>query len=106
MLNRFLKITAIVAPLHFLATTICIFLWIREWLEGTTYSELLFAFLAKLFVQPLTAIFGWFGIDLGSSSWALLFLALNSLIWGAAIAALVSLTRRRSTHATAHAEGV
>jgi hypothetical protein len=105
MLKRFLKITAIIAPMHFLATTICIFLWIKEWLEGTNYSELLFAFLAKLFVQPSTAILSWFGIDLGSSSWGLLFLAVNSVIWGAAIAALLSVTGRRSTDTTTQAVG-
>ncbi|MGA8221458.1 MAG: hypothetical protein WB780_07355, partial [Candidatus Acidiferrales bacterium] len=57
-------------------------------------------FLADLFVQPLTAILDRLGIDFGSSPWELVFLVLNSLIWGAGIAAIISMTRHRPTQAT------
>jgi|HubBroStandDraft_6_1064221.scaffolds.fasta_scaffold303843_2 hypothetical protein len=104
MSKRFLNLTAIVASVHLLATMIFCFLAIRTLLDDVfghlTYSERVYNFLADLFVQPSTAILNWFGIDLGSSPWGLVYLVLNSLIWGAAIATLISVTARQSRHAT------
>jgi hypothetical protein len=110
MSKRFFKLTAIVAPVHLLATIIFCFLAIRTLFDDVfghlTYSERVYNFFADLFLQPSTAILNRFGIDLGSSPWELFFLVLNSLIWGAAIAALISVTVRRSRHATPRAESV
>ena len=96
MSKRFFKLTAIVAPVHLLATIIFCFLAIRTLFDGVfghlTYSERVYNFFADLFIQPSTAILNLFGIDLRSSPWGLFFLVLNSLIWGAAIAALISVT--------------
>jgi hypothetical protein len=103
MPKRFFKLTAIVTPLHALATIACNFLALRAMFDDVrylTHSQRVYDFLADLFVQPLTAILERVGIDFGSSRWELVFLVLNSLIWGAAIAAVISMTRRRSTHVT------
>jgi len=100
MSKRFFKLTAIVAPVHLLATIIFCFLAIRTLFDDVlghlTYPERVYNFFADLFLQPSTAILNRFGIDLGSSPWGLVFLVLNSLIWGVAIAALISVTARRS----------
>jgi hypothetical protein len=102
MSKLFFKLTAIVTPFHVLATLACNFLALRTIFEDVrhpTYPQRVYDFLADIFVQPLTAILDRVGIDFGSSPWELVFLLLNSLIWGAAIAAIISMTRRRSTHA-------
>jgi hypothetical protein len=100
MSKRFFKLTAIVAPVHLLATLIFCFLAIRTLFDAVfghlTYLERVYNFLADFCIQPATAILNRFGIDLGSSPWGLVFLVLNSLICGAAIAALISVTPRRS----------
>ena len=101
MSKRFFKLTAIIAPVHLIATIIFCFLAIRTLFDGLlghlTYSERVYNFFADLFLQPSTAILNRSGIDLFSSPWELVFLVLNSLIWGAAIAALI-VTVRRSRH--------
>jgi hypothetical protein len=110
MSKRFFKLTAIVAPVHLIATIIFCFLAIRTLFDGVfghlTYSERVYNFCADFLTQPSTAILNQFGIDLGSSPWGLLFLVLNSLICGAAIAALISVTVRRSRHSIPRAESV
>jgi hypothetical protein len=110
MSKRFFKLTAIVAPVHLLATIVFCFLAIGTLFDGVfghlTYSERVYNFFADLFTQPSTVILNQFGIDLGSSPWGLFFLVLNSLIWGAAIAALISVTVRRSRHSISRAESV
>jgi|SRR5271166_4531474 len=110
MSKRFFKLTAIVTPVHALVTIIFCFLAIRTLFDGVlgqlTYSERVYNFCADLFLQPSTAILNRFGIDLGSSPWGLFFLVLNSLIWGSVIAALISMTARRSRHATSREKAV
>lgn len=103
MSRRFFKFTAIATPLHVLATLACNFLALPTIFEDQrylTYPQRLCDFLSDLFVQPLTAALDRVGIDSGSLPWGFVFLVLNSLIWGAAIAAIISMTRRPSTHAT------
>jgi len=103
MLKRFFKLIAIVTSVHVLVTITFCFLAIRTLIDGVlghlTYPERVYNFCADLFLQPSTAILNRFGIDLGSSPWGLFFLVLNSLIWGSVIAALISVTARRSKHA-------
>jgi hypothetical protein len=110
MSKRFLKLTAIVAPVHFVATMIFCFLAIRTLFDGVfghlTYSERLYNFLADFFIQPSREILNRVGIELSSSPWGLVYLVLNSLIWGAAIAALISVTARQSRHAAPREENV
>jgi len=110
MSKRFLRLTAIVVPVHVLVTIIFCFLAIRTLVDGVlghlTYSQRVYNFCADLFLQPSTAILNRFGIDLGSSPWGLFFLVLNSLIWGSAIAAVIAVTARRSRPATPREKGV
>ena len=100
MSKRFFKLTAIITPLHILATLTCDYFALGTLFEDVrrlTYAQRLYTFLSELFVQPSTAVLDRFGIDFGSSRWDLVFLVLNSMIWGAAIAAMISLIPRRST---------
>jgi hypothetical protein len=102
MSKSFFKLAPIVTPLHALATIVCNLLALRVLFDDVrylSYPQRLSNFLGDLFLQPLTAILGWFGIDFGSSSLELVFLLLNSLIWGAAIAWIISMTRRRPKNA-------
>lgn len=97
MSRRFFKLTAIATPLHVLVTLVCNFLALRTIFEDQrylTYPQRLCDFLSDLFVQPLTAALDRVGIDSGSLPWGFVFLVLNSLIWGAAIAAIISMTRQ------------
>jgi hypothetical protein len=99
MSKRFFKLTAVITPLHALVTITCDYLALGTLfvdVRRQTYSQRLSVLLAKLFAQPSTAILDRFGIDFGSAPWELLFLVLNSMIWGAAIAAMISFIPRRS----------
>jgi hypothetical protein len=110
MSKRFFKLTAITAPAHLLATIIFCFLAIRtlfdDLLGHLSYSERVYNFFADLFLQPSTAILNRLGIELGSSPWELVVLVLNSVIWGAAMAALICVIVRRSRRPAPRAASV
>jgi hypothetical protein len=105
LIKRFLKLTAIITPIHTLITIICIAISFGEGMARFDYpersaelTERVCGFVANIFVQPVFGILGRFEIKTSSSLLEWTALGVNSLIWGAVIALIISWLRSRSAN--------